>query len=247
LGRLSVTTSFSTQNAPTPPNNNSHSDSNAPKNFAKEKLPGTRRTGMVVRAAASKIDGWVQPPDGLVIPEVLDTRRNQTPAPRFPASVVALEKATELAFLQDQNPKQGDSSRHPTRMVLHPFGRYCCAEQICRRNGSVRGAPKRARTLQHRYKSPQRTAALSMGGASAWQFGTHFTSQWAAVAPGAGFAETAEFCKVFADGKTPPPWWEQVLYRWYDSTLVRSQFGQRRDCLQRIPAKSTDRNRPPTS
>ena len=29
-----------------------------------------------------------------------------------------------------------------------------------------------------------------MGGAAAWQFGTHFAGMWAAVAPGAGFAET---------------------------------------------------------
>ena len=30
---------------------------------------------------------------------------------------------------------------------------------------------------------------FSMGGASTWQFGTHFAGLWAAVAPGAGFGD----------------------------------------------------------
>ena len=43
-------------------------------------------------------------------------------------------------------------------------------------------------------------------------------------APGAGFAETAEYNRVFAAGQTPPPWWEQVLYRWYDATLYAANL-----------------------
>jgi hypothetical protein len=47
---------------------------------------------------------------------------------------------------------------------------------------------------------------------------------WAAAAPGAGFAETAEFFKVFAEGKEAPPWWEQVLWRWYDCTTMAANL-----------------------
>src|SRR4030095_8096039 len=32
--------------------------------------------------------------------------------------------------------------------------------------------------------------------------------------------------KVFAPGKEPPPWWEQVLWRWYDSTLYAANLAQ---------------------
>ena len=63
-----------------------------------------------------------------------------------------------------------------------------------------------------------------MGGAACWQFATHYPGMWAAAAPGAGFAETAEFFHVFAPGKTPPPWWEQVLWRWYDCTTMAANL-----------------------
>jgi hypothetical protein len=44
---------------------------------------------------------------------------------------------------------------------------------------------------------------------------------WAAAAPGAGFAETEEFFgrTLYAEGATPPPWWERQLWRWYDVTI----------------------------
>jgi hypothetical protein len=59
---------------------------------------------------------------------------------------------------------------------------------------------------------------FSMGGAACWQFAVHFPSVWCAAAPGAGFAETAEFLNVFQNEKVQPTWWEQKLWRWYDST-----------------------------
>lgn len=58
---------------------------------------------------------------------------------------------------------------------------------------------------------------FSMGGASAWQFATHHADKWVAASPGAGFSETAEFSRAFGPNKTPPPWYEQTLWHWYDS------------------------------
>ncbi len=58
-----------------------------------------------------------------------------------------------------------------------------------------------------------------MGGASAWQFGTHFAGLWACVQPGAGFGESKEFLKLGTSPDKPmPPEWEQKLWRWYDAT-----------------------------
>jgi phage-related protein len=52
-----------------------------------------------------------------------------------------------------------------------------------------------------------------MGGAATWHFGVHYAGEWAAVAPGAGFVETAIFSKAFS--KNPPPtWYEQTLWHY---------------------------------
>ena len=63
-----------------------------------------------------------------------------------------------------------------------------------------------------------------MGGASTWQFGTHFAGMWACVQPGAGFAESKEFLKLGTPEKPLPSEWEQKLWRWYDSTLYVSNL-----------------------
>src|SRR5205807_1382944 len=67
-------------------------------------------------------------------------------------------------------------------------------------------------------------AGFSMGGASAWHLAAHHSGLWCAASPGAGFAETAIFAKIFAGGKEPPPWWEQKLWRWYDATVYAGNF-----------------------
>ena len=57
-----------------------------------------------------------------------------------------------------------------------------------------------------------------MGGASAWHIGAHYAGLWAAVAPGAGFAESAQYLKLKLTGDGAPPWWEQKLWHFYDAT-----------------------------
>jgi Prolyl oligopeptidase family len=59
---------------------------------------------------------------------------------------------------------------------------------------------------------------FSMGGAACWQFLTHYPDVWAAAAPGAGFAETPEFLRVFQKEKLTPTWYERKLWHWYDCT-----------------------------
>ncbi|MEP7273235.1 MAG: hypothetical protein ABI882_17175, partial [Acidobacteriota bacterium] len=55
-------------------------------------------------------------------------------------------------------------------------------------------------------------------GASAWQFGTHYAGLWAAIAPGAGFSESAEFLRLNLNGADSPPSWEQKLFHLYNAT-----------------------------
>jgi hypothetical protein len=46
----------------------------------------------------------------------------------------------------------------------------------------------------------------------------HHAGLWAAAAPGAGFAETPDFLKVFQNEKLKPTWYEQKLWHLYDCT-----------------------------
>ena len=57
-----------------------------------------------------------------------------------------------------------------------------------------------------------------MGGAAAWHIGAHHAGLWAAVAPGAGFSETAEFLRMpRAEVEALAPW-QRALWHWYDAT-----------------------------
>jgi dienelactone hydrolase len=177
-------------------------------------------TGLVVRGYISKIDGSVQP-YGLVIPD--DWKPGEATPRRLDFWLRGRsEKATELGFIADRMKSRGEFAP-PGAIVLHPFGRYCCANKFAGETDLFE-ALENARTHYGIDANRISVRGFSMGGAAAWHLGTHFAGMWAAVAPGAGFAETAEYNRVFAAGKTPPPWWEQVLYRWYDATLYAANL-----------------------
>jgi len=46
----------------------------------------------------------------------------------------------------------------------------------------------------------------------------NYAGEWAAAAPGAGFAETPQFLRVFRKKLSNPTWWEQKLWHMYDAT-----------------------------
>src|SRR6185369_282628 len=125
-------------------------------------------------------------------------------------------------FINDRMHNKGEFTP-PGAIMCHLYGRYCCANKFAGERDLFEAL---ADIKQHYAIDGARLVirGFSMGGASTWQFATHFPSMWAAAAPGAGFAETAEFFHVFAPGKTPPPWWEQVLYRWYDCTTMAANL-----------------------
>jgi len=177
----------------------------------KAKLPA-----MVVRGYVSKIDGSVQP-YGIVLPE------DYKPGDKTPRRLDFWahgrgETLTELDFINQRLTSKGEFTP-PGAFVLHLYGRYCNANKFA---GEVDLFEALEDARKHYNIDPAKLVirGFSMGGAAVWQFGTHFADKFAVVQPGAGFAETREFNKVYAEGKTAPTWWEEVLYRWYDATDI---------------------------
>lgn len=178
------------------------------------RAPWTEATGCVLRGYRSVIDDSVQPYALVVPPEW-----KADPQARRRVDVVLSgrnEKRSELAFLAEHETKPGEIVPAGA-ILLHPYGRFCNATKFAGETdvfealAAVRAAyPVDARRIVVR--------GFSMGGASTWHLAAHFPGVWAAAAPGAGFAETAEYAKVDGPGKPARLPWERTLWRWYDAT-----------------------------
>ncbi len=182
--------------------------------LAEGKAPWTMATGLVVRGYISKIDKSVQP-YGLVIP------------PSFAPNLLHRwrldtwfhgrgETLSEVNFLADRESKPGEFTPRNT-IVLHLYGRFCNANKFA---GEV-DLFEALEAVKQQYSIDENRIVMrgfSMGGASAWQFGTHYAGRWAAIAPGAGFSESAQFLRLNLTGENAPPWWEQKLFHLYDAT-----------------------------
>jgi dienelactone hydrolase len=168
----------------------------------------------VVRAYVSKIDGSVQP-YGLVIPASF--RPEGTHRFRLDAWFHGRdERLTELNFIAAREKSAGEFTP-PNAIVLHLYGRFCNANKFA---GEV-DLFEALEAVKRQYPIDENRIAVrgfSMGGAACWQFATHYAGLWAAAAPGAGFAETADFLKVFQNENVQPAEYEQKLWHWYDST-----------------------------
>jgi hypothetical protein len=174
--------------------------------------PWTAATGLVVRGYVSRIDGSVQP-YGLVVP---DTYRPPT-AHKFRLDLWwhgRDEKLTELKFINDRQNNRGQFTP-PNAFVLHPYGRYCNANKFA---GEVDTFEAMEHVKKHYPTDDDRVVArgFSMGGAACWHMAVHHSDVWCAAAPGAGFAETAEYLNV-ARERVPPPEYEKKLWHLYDS------------------------------
>ena len=174
--------------------------------------PWTSRKGLVVRGYVSRIDGSVQP-YGLVIPESY--------APSAPTRLDVWfhgrgENLTEVNFL-DEHAKQPGLFTPPHTIVLHPYGRYCNAFKFA---GEV-DVLEAIEAVKTHYRIDEDRIAVrgfSMGGAACWQFAVHYADRWFAANPGAGFAETPQFLKVFQKEDVKPAWYEKALWHYYDCT-----------------------------
>ena len=178
------------------------------------KAPWLDATGLVVRGYRSRIDGSVQP-YGLVIPATF--KRSDTKPRRLDVWLAGRnDKRTELAFLAERMKGPGDFAAADA-IVLHPYGRFCNATKFA---GEQDVLESMAAVIRGYPIDPLRTVVwgFSMGGASTWHLATHHPGLWCAASPGAGFAETQIYTKAYDEKKEPRPWWEQVLWRWYNAT-----------------------------
>ena len=176
------------------------------------KSPWASQTGLVVRGYISNLDGSAQP-YGLVIPE---TYHKGTPTRLDCWFHGRGETLSELNFINDRQRNPGEFTP-PNTIVLHLYGRYCCANKLA---GEV-DLFEALDSVKRQYSIDNDRIVVrgfSMGGAACWQFATHFAGLWAAAAPGAGFSETADFLKVFQKETVQPTWFEQKLWHMYDCT-----------------------------
>jgi Prolyl oligopeptidase family len=173
------------------------------------KAPWTTQTGTVVRGYVSKIDGSVQP-YGLVVPATYQA--NGSHKHRLDLWCHGRgETLSELNFINGP----GSSSFVPDGFVLNLYGRYCNANKLA---GEV-DCFEALESVKKNYRIDESRLVMrgfSMGGAACWQFAVHYPSVWCAAAPGAGFAETAQFLKVFQNEKVEPTWYEKKLWHLYD-------------------------------
>lgn len=175
--------------------------------------PWLRQTGLVVRGFRSELDGSAQP-YGLVIPPNYKADGEKT---------VRLdiwfhgrgETLSETNFIDKQTKVVGYYAPRNT-IVLHPYGRYSNAFKFA---GEIDVLEAMAHVKsQYRINNDLISVrGFSMGGAGCWQFAHLYADRWFAATPGAGFSETPEFLKSFQKETLHPYWWEEKLWRWYDT------------------------------
>jgi predicted esterase len=166
-------------------------------------------TGRVVRGFVSRVDGSVQPYGVVVGPEY-------RPGGRLDVWLHGRDdKLTELRFVRDRMRSDGEFAPADA-VVVHPYGRFCNAFKFAGET-DVLEATEAARRAYGADPARMAIRGFSMGGAGVWHVAVHHPGLWRAAAPGAGFAETAEYTGVLA--KEPGlPEWERRLWRWYDAT-----------------------------
>jgi hypothetical protein len=177
-------------------------------------------TGAKALGYVSRLDGSIQP-YGLYIPRGFDERSPQ----RWRLDTWfhgREEELSEVNFVEEVSRTGGPFVR-PDAFVLQPYGRFCNGSKLA---GEVDFFEALA-DVKRRFRIDEDRIVIrgfSLGGHSAWHLGAHFASDWAAVAPGAGFAETPEFLKFFANEKLEPSWWERKLWQLYDAPAYAENF-----------------------
>jgi hypothetical protein len=176
------------------------------------KAPWLTATGPIARGYLSRIDNSVQP-------YLLDIPADFDFAARHRVDLWCHgrgETLSEINFIS--NPAKGANRLQPPQgIVLYLYGRYCNANKFAGEIDAFEALDDVKKTYS---VDPNRVVirGFSMGGAAAWHFAVHYAHKWAAAQPGAGFAETPEFLRVFQNEVINPTPWEQKLLHWYDCT-----------------------------
>jgi len=179
----------------------------------------TTATGLVVRGYRSRLDDSVIP-FGVEIPDNYNPRA----LGKWRLDVWLHGRnnnLSEVRFLTERLNRNSSFAPKDT-IVLHPYGRFCNAYKFA---GEV-DVMEALGHVEQNYPIDNNRISLrgfSMGGAGAWHLGAHHASRWAAVAPGAGFVDTAVYQNIFTK-KPEPTWWEQKLWNLYDVPSVAANF-----------------------
>ena len=178
-----------------------------------DKKQGTRT---IIGGYQSSLDDSFQP-YGLVLPS--DYNVSSTDARRLDLWFHGRgEKSAEIQFLNQQSNGNGQYTP-PSTFVLHPYGRYSNAFKFAGEI-DVLEVLEYLKTRLPVDSNRISVRGFSMGGAGCWQFATHYPDRWFAANPGAGFAETPEFLRIFQneDVRKKAPTYQQTLWKLYDCT-----------------------------
>jgi dienelactone hydrolase len=188
--------------------------------LASHQAPWLSHPGPTALGYRSDLDGSVQP-YGLYVPATYNEHAPQ----RWRLDTWfhgRNEKLSEVSFIDSVSTSGGQFVR-PDAFILAPYGRYCNGSKLAGEADffeALADVRRRIRVDDDRIV----IRGFSLGGASAWHLGAHFASEWAAVAPGAGFAETPEFLRALASEKLAPTWWQEKLWQLYDAPAYVENF-----------------------
>ena len=185
---------------------------NRARSLLEGKAPWLQQKGLVVRGFISKIDKSVQP-YGLLIPDSYEPDDNK----KFRADIWLHgrnEKILEIGFIHQRMKDIGKFAPKDT-IVIHPYGRYSNAFKFAG-EVDVFEALEHARKWYRIDAERISNRGFSMGGAGCWQLAVHYSDQFFASNPGAGFSETQDFLKSFQQQTLQATWFEEKLWRWYD-------------------------------
>lgn len=176
------------------------------------KMPWLEGHGMKVLGFYSDIDDSPQP-YAVEIPEGLEWGTDKKSVPVWLWLQGRGDKNTDIHFIHSRLNQKGGNFKSKDTIIVHPFGRYCNGYKSA---GETDVLECRLHALQRFNGDPQRVALMgfSMGGAGAWHMGAHYADQWAAVHPGAGFADVKHYLKLTPEKM--PSAVEQKLWGIYD-------------------------------
>jgi dienelactone hydrolase len=178
------------------------------------RAPWTTRTGKVIRGFRSRLDDSVQPYVINVPPDW--TPAHRTPRPLFlecPGAGLVTELKVIDAGLNGGNGFADEKSFH-----LRAYTRGYNAAKFA---GEVNIFEQLAHA-QSQYPVDERRIVLhgfSMGGSGTWHLAAHHPDRWVVALPGAGFANTEHYVKIWEWEKPPPPW-HVTLFHYYNATDV---------------------------
>ena len=176
------------------------------------KAPWLMQKGFVVRGFISKIDKSVQP-YGLLIPDSYDPNNGN----KYRTDIWLHgrnENVLEINFIHQRMHNKEKFAPKDT-IVLSPYGRYSNAFKFAG-EVDVFEALEHAKQWYNIDVERISNRGFSMGGAGCWQLAVHYSDQFFASNPGAGFSETPDFLTTFQKQTLKPTWFEKVLWRWFD-------------------------------